>query len=175
LITFRRAHDGDVAAIVALREEATTWLLGRGIVQWRPGEVAPSDVRDWMATGRMYVAVAPDGSQRGGGIVGAVRLAWSDEPIWGVQSPESGYLHALMTARSARGHGLGARLLRHAEDAVRRSGRPLVRLDCARDNDRLRAYYRAQGYAEVGEREWAGEPGWNPVALLEKPLSSPGS
>ncbi|MDK3257722.1 hypothetical protein [Blastococcus capsensis] len=46
------------------------------------------------------------------------------------------------------------------------AGRAYLRLDCVEANPRLRRYYREQGFAEVGRREFDGA--WDPVVLLQR-------
>jgi protein-tyrosine phosphatase len=169
----RRGTAADADALVALRDEAAGWLVDRGIDQWRPGEVTRDDVLGWLAGGRVYVAER-DGEKSTPDLVGAVRLAWSDQAVWGEQPADAGYLQALMTARRVAGQGLGRRLLAHAELVTARTGRGLTRLSCLRGNTGLERFYLAAGYLEVGERSFP-TPGWAPVTLLEKRLSSPGS
>ena len=74
-VVIRRAQAGDAEAIAAVRDEAAAWLLARGILQWRPGEVSRDDVLDWIATGRVYVAEVD------GRLAGSVRLAWTDPAV----------------------------------------------------------------------------------------------
>jgi protein-tyrosine phosphatase len=167
----RRARADDAGAIVAIRDDAARWLIGRGIAQWHPGEVSADDVVGWLSTGRVYVA------HRSAELVGSVRVAWDDAEVWGPQPSDAGYVQALMTARAAAGQGLGRLLLAHAEGVIRRSGRPLARLSCLRGNVGLESFYAAAGYVEVGHRSFE-TPGWEPVTLREKqlsPVSSPGS
>jgi protein-tyrosine phosphatase len=163
-IAIRRAQASDAAAVVALRDEAATWLLGRGIQQWQPGEVSRSDVLGWLETGRVYVAEL---DRR---LVGSVRLAWADVEVWGEQPPDAGYVQALVTARICAGRGLGPHLLHHVEAVIGRSGRPLARLSCSRGNTGLEQFYAAAGYAEVGSRSF-DRPGWEPVTLLQKAIA----
>jgi ribosomal protein S18 acetylase RimI-like enzyme len=140
----RRADADDAAPIVALMDEAATWLAASNTTSWRPGQVDADQVRAWMETGRVYVAVVA------GRVVGTIRVAWADEAVWGAQPPDAGYLHSLVVARSAAGRGLGRQLVAHAEAVVRASGRPRVRLDHVRDNPRLEQWYSDAGYAVVG-------------------------
>jgi protein-tyrosine phosphatase len=149
---------------VTLRDEAAAWLLGRGIQQWQPGEVSPADVLGWLEGGRIYVA------ELDGGLLGSVRLAWTDVEVWREQPPDAGYVQALVTARADAGHGLGPRLLQHVEAVIARSGRPLARLSCSRGNAGLESFYAAAGYTEVGSRTF-DRPGWEPVTLLQKALT----
>jgi protein-tyrosine phosphatase len=163
-ITIRRAQASDATAVVALRDEAAAWLLGRGIQQWQPGEVSPDDVLGWLATGRVYIA------ELDRALVGSVRLAWTDVEVWGEQPPDAGYVQALVTARASAGRGLGPRLLHHGEAVIARSGRPLARLSCSRGNAGLESFYAAAGYTEVGSRTF-DRPGWEPVTLLQKAIT----
>jgi protein-tyrosine phosphatase len=158
-VEIRRADAGDATAIVGLMDEAAGWLAGTGTTSWRPGQVDRETVLAWLATGRVYVVCTENA------VVGTVRLAWSDEPVWGRRPPDAGYLHSLVVARSAAGQGLGRRLVAHAEAVVRTSGRPLVRLDHVAGNPRLERWYTEAGYAVVGRRD---DVGGDPVLLREK-------
>jgi ribosomal protein S18 acetylase RimI-like enzyme len=146
-VRIRRADAGDTTAVVALMDEAAVWLAETGTTSWQPGQVDEGRVLAWMTTGRVYVAVdGPD-------VVGTVRVAWTDEPVWGPQPPDAGYVHSLVVARSAAGQGLGRRLMAHAEAVVRASGRPMVRLDHVVGNPRLERWYTDAGYAVAGLRD----------------------
>jgi protein-tyrosine phosphatase len=161
----RRAVASDAAAILTIRDEAARWLLGRGIRQWRPGEITVDDVVGWMTDGRVYVA------ELDGAIAGSVRLAWSDVAVWGDREPDAGYVQALMTARATSARGLGPRLLAHVEAVTAASGRRRARLSCLRGNAGLERFYLSAGYVEVGSRTFSGDPGWEPLTLLEKGIS----
>jgi GNAT superfamily N-acetyltransferase len=162
--SIRRAVADDAGAVVALRDDAARWLLGRGIAQWRVGEVGTDDVLGWLTAGRLYVA------HSGETLVGAVRVAWEDVAVWGPGTPDAGYVQSLMAAHSGPARGVGRRLLTHAEQVVAATGRPLLRLSCLRGNTGLEGFYLAAGYLEVGSRRWADKPGWEPVTLMEKRL-----
>jgi ribosomal protein S18 acetylase RimI-like enzyme len=157
--TIRRAQAEDAPAIAALMDEAAAWLAETGTTTWRPGQVDEERVLAWMTTGRVYLAV--DGRAVGG----VVRVAWTDEPVWGPQPPDAGYVHSLVVARSAAGQGLGRRLVSHAEEVVRASGRPTVRLDHVAGNPRLERWYTDAGYLIVGLRDRVGG---DSVLLREK-------
>lgn len=65
------AQLGDAEALLALREAASAWLAGRGIRQWKPGEVTLQQVRDQIAVGDWQWSVsgrrcAPRGLPCGG-------------------------------------------------------------------------------------------------------------
>ncbi len=90
-----------------------------------------------------FVAVA-DG--RVVGIVGAyVTPSYEhDEP--------TGRLTAMVVAESARGTGIGARLVAAAEDWVRARGARVMMLNSHSRREGAHAFYRRLGYAETGKR-----------------------
>ena len=154
----------DAHAVVGLRDTAAEWLLSRGIEQWRPGELAVDVLAAKAAAGQLYVR------REQGAIVAAVVITWSDPAIWGVDDGAAGYVHTLVTDRRHSGRGLGLSVLADAEQLIAGQGRSRVRLDCVGTNDGLRAYYRAAGYHEVGERSFGAGSSWSPMTLFEKRL-----
>jgi GNAT superfamily N-acetyltransferase len=57
-------------------------------------------------------------------LAGSFRLIWSDQPTWGTQRADAGYVHGLVINRAFAGQGLGLRLLERAERLVAAAGRP---------------------------------------------------
>ncbi|MFC9278332.1 GNAT family N-acetyltransferase [Streptomyces collinus] len=163
----RPAAEGDLAALVRLRDGAARWMLGRGVIgQWRPGELGEEHFRRVMAHGEVWLA------ESGGCVVGAWELWWEDEDAWGPRPPVAGYVHRLMVDRGVAAPGTGRLLLRAAEDRVAAVGRSYARLDCLAGNARLNAYYMKAGYRVVGRKEGKPQPGGAPKSftLLEKAL-----
>ncbi|MGZ4658156.1 MAG: GNAT family N-acetyltransferase [Blastococcus sp.] len=97
----------------------------------------------------------------------ACRLVWSDVAVWGERPGDAGYVHGLVVDRAHAGTGLGRHLLSWAGGRARDRGRPFLRLDCVQTNERLRDYYRALGFREVGRREFQNSS--RPVVLMERP------
>lgn len=161
-ITLHRATVADAADIVRLRDAVAAWLLRKEIVQWHPGEVGIDEVAQQIRESPVYLA------RQHGTLVGSFHLTWADPVMWGRPPGLAGYVHRLMTDPEHAPRGLGRHLLSEAEHRIRDVGRDIARLDCNRANQRLRAYYRAAGYREVGEREF--RTGWYPVTLFEKQL-----
>lgn len=110
-------------------------------------------IADWPCPGDMGVVAEASGP------IGAAwwRFFDADDP---------GYVHGVMVARAQSGQGIGAALLRWAEEQARAAGAPALRLDCVESNHRLRAHYLAQGFDEVGRRDFPGP--WHSVVLFEK-------
>jgi len=101
-------------------------------------------------------------------VVGALRLLWEDEQMWGPQPPEAAYVHGLVVDRGHAGLGLGRALLDWAGQQARHAGRRQLRLDCSEDNAALRTYYQQHGFETVGRRDFDGH--WYSVVLLDKAL-----
>jgi len=152
----------DAEALLVLREAAADWLAGRGVRQWEPGEVGLEEVRSQVDAGHWHV-VREDGVP-----VGALRLLWQDEHVWGPQPPVAGYVHGLVVSQRHHGLGLGSGLLQWAADQILDHGRSVLRLDCGEDNRALRRYYLERGFEEVGRRGSDGR--CYSVVLLEQRL-----
>gem|GEM_PF-5023885 len=149
-----------------LRDDAATWLLVLGIVQWAVGEISVADVRAAISRGEVQVL------RRSGVVVATVTVTGSDEVVWGVgDNVVARYVHRLIVAR---GHpGLGAAVLAEVEARSAGEDAAVVRLDCVESNARLRHWYAARGYREVG-RVVPTTPGWHPSTLFEKPVPTSG-
>ena len=158
-----RAVHQDCRAILALRRAAEQSLASRGIEQWPAGEVSLADITTQVDSGQWHVL------REGDELAGALRLLWSDQPVWQHENGFAAYVHGLMVNRRRSGSGVGARLLRWAGDQGRNAGARELRLDCGESNLPLRAYYARQGFHEVGRRDF--DDAWFSVVLLTKPLT----
>ncbi|MFD9905045.1 GNAT family N-acetyltransferase [Streptomyces sp. NPDC059063] len=169
-LRFRRAGEADVTELVRLRDEAARWQIGRGIAQWKPGELGEDHFRARLADSEIWLAtLGPEGP-----VAGAWELWWDDLAAWGPQPPTAGYVHRLMTDRQVAPEGTGRRMLAHAERRILAAGRSRCRLDCRSNNPRLRAYYASAGYEVVGElaSKDGGVAGRFAATLLEKRLTA---
>jgi ribosomal protein S18 acetylase RimI-like enzyme len=154
------ARDADGSQIVELRDAAARWLQSRGVEQWSPGEVSVDRVRRQIEAGQWYVV------RRHERVLAALRLLNEDPEVWGAQKDSALYVHGLVTDRDVAGMGFGASVLRWVERIAVQQGKSWVRLDCVASNERLRHFYREQGFLEVGSHSF-GEGGPS-VVLFEK-------
>jgi GNAT superfamily N-acetyltransferase len=159
-----RAVASDAAEILRLRREAEDWLDAQGIEQWGRGHVDLAQIARQVQQGQWQVL------RRQAGLCGALRLLWSDEALWLTDDCFAAYVHGMVIDRAKAGQGLGASLLRWVEAQAVVAAAPYLRLDCVEGNERLRAYYKAQGFTPVGRRDF--DPPWFSVALLQKSVSS---
>jgi protein-tyrosine phosphatase len=137
-----------------------------GVTIW--GEDFP-DVVGGLASGEIYLA------RMGGQPVGTFALRWSDDAVWGPGDGDSGYLHRLAIRPEAAGQSLGTQLISAAADLTRERGRRWLRLDCDRDNSRLRAYYESHGFSHAGDITGVPRqtrPGYRSVSRYQLDLSN---
>jgi GNAT superfamily N-acetyltransferase len=99
-------------------------------------------VADSAARGERVLLVAEDAS---GSIVGTVQLIL-DLPE---NQPHRADIAKMLVHRSARGRGIGAALLRHAEEHARQLGRTLLVLDTA--SDAAERLYERHGWQRCGQ------------------------
>lgn len=163
VINVEQATEQDAEPILALRHSLEEWLEASSVEQWGRGEVGLAEVQRQVASNEWHVVRSPAGDLRA-----ALRLLWSDEPVWQQQNALAAYVHGLMVRRADAGLGLGAVLLGWAEQQAHKNAVPILRLDCVESNEALRRYYRALGFSEVGRRDFDGP--WYSAVLLEKEL-----
>lgn len=162
MIEIEPAGQADVEGLLELRDGLARWLLDQGIEQWHPGEFPAERLAEWIDAGLVHV------HRRAGRLLAAVAVLWHGW-LWPADGVEAGYVHLLMVDRSLAAQGVGDAVLRWAEGHIAGNGRSRVRLDAARGNGKLQAWYEARGYREVGQRTFA-EPGLHPAILREKTL-----
>ncbi|GAB3716804.1 GNAT family N-acetyltransferase [Nocardiopsis nanhaiensis] len=158
------AQAPDALAIRDLRDDLARWQARIGVRQWAPGEVGAHEIAEQIESGQWWVL------HQGHDLVATVRLLTRDPLIWPDPLVEATYVHGLMVARSASGHGLGAGVLAWVEATAAARQHTSVRLDCVSGNHRLRAFYQQRGYAQRGQVSFGPDSTWHPVTRYEKPL-----
>ena len=147
MLPIRLAVAADMPALVALLQEAQTWVDQHGLHQWVPGAHDPSLVEAMIERNTLYVF------EHEGRIAATCQLLDSLPAHWTLRHESVGYICTLTVERASVGKGIGAKFLRWAESESRVKGKTRACLDCSGRNPRLCAYYEAQGYIAVGEVE----------------------
>jgi ribosomal protein S18 acetylase RimI-like enzyme len=143
-LTIRPAQMADLDEVVAIEEDATSWLRSRGIDPGQPPRPLREIFAERIARGQMYVALI-------GGQPAANMALTSQDDLWTDLPGSALYVHGLMVRRVFAGRQIGRELLRWAEKRAAEQGKPLLRLDCNADNLALRAYYEGAGFTPRGE------------------------
>ena len=102
-----------------------------------------AEVAQGVAAGNRVLLVAEHGTT--GEVVGTVQVAFA----WPENQPHRADVAKMLVRRSARRHGLGARLMTAAEEAARAAGKTLLVLDTVSGSDAERLYVRL-GWTRVG-------------------------
>ncbi|MFH9073209.1 GNAT family N-acetyltransferase [Streptomyces alboflavus] len=139
------ARPGDVAKLLAFREEAAAWLTRLGTDQWqRP--YPPERLLSTIKAGTVFMAM--DGEET----VGTITLtSEAEEGLWTEAELDepSRFINKLTVARSHAGQNVGGRLLDWAGDRAYRDGAKWLRLDAWTTNEALQRYYIRQGFEHV--------------------------
>lgn len=144
---FRQALETEIPAVFDLYVRRVAWMDEIGIHQWNETdylEAYPEDYyREELQNGNLFVLEDDTGTLCGAVVLLKEDERWEEEP-----ERNAYYVHNLVTALSAK--GAGKAILREAEALAKTQGLQAVRLDCAVDNERLNAWYEAQGYLPAG-------------------------
>jgi len=161
----------DVEAVLALLDGAVEWLVAQGRTgQWgtEPWSTRPAlveRVTERARRGELRVA------ELEGEVAGVLSVSeTAAEYVAPAGEPEL-FVTLLTTGRRFKGRGVGAALLAEARAEALRRGLPLLRLDCYAGGDRkLVAYYRSQGFTEVGPFTvpQRGGPDWPGMLLAQR-------
>lgn len=133
-VAVREARLEDAPALAATYRRAYAENRRLGFPA-RAESATAETVREWIREHRVDVAAAE------GAVVGGVRLAGTEE---------GAKLSRLAVHPDRQGEGIGGRLLQRAEATAREWGCAVVRLTTPPEHPTLPAFYRAQGYEEVG-------------------------
>jgi len=160
----RPATPADVDDIHALRRSLEDWMAAHGTVQWPQGSLPRERIAAQVDAGEWHVVRDEEL-----GLVGTLRILWTDPDFWGDDDTPAVYVHGLMVDRRVTGHGLGTALLDWAAARGRDAGVDLFRLDCRTTNPVLRTYYESHGFEAVGQKDFADFS----CTLLERRVGGP--
>jgi GNAT superfamily N-acetyltransferase len=171
----------DIAAVLALGDEAVTWMNARGNTQqwgtapWTGSQGRESAVRGQAHGGGMRIADDQDGRVLGALVITEIPAAY----VPAVAEREL-YVNLLLVSRRHRGQGVGAALIGHAKQEAAARGIGLIRVDCwAGEDGSLVRVYERYGFSRVQEFTVALPAGAWPGMLLAMRLAdeevAPGS
>jgi L-amino acid N-acyltransferase YncA len=158
-LDIRPATADDAAAVAAIYNEGIEDRLAT--FETRPREA--EDVRAWLEDGLPFLV-----AEAGGEVVGFARVSpYSDRCVY-----EGVGEHAVYVARTARGGGVGRRLLAAVCDEAERAGLYKLTSRVFTDNTASRAVHVAAGFHEVGIQRRHGrlDGRWKDCVLVERLL-----
>jgi GNAT superfamily N-acetyltransferase len=175
MMRIRPGGPGDIAAVLALGDEAVTWLNARGNTQqwgtapWTGNDKREAKIAD-QARGR-GMRIAED---QGGLVLGAMVITEIAPAYVPPAAERELYVNLLLVSRRHRGQGIGAALIEHARQEAAARGIGLIRVDCwaGQDGSLVRAYEK-YGFSRVQEFTVALPAGPWPGMLLGMRLAPP--
>jgi GNAT superfamily N-acetyltransferase len=166
---------GDIDAVLALGDEAVTWMNARGNTQqwgtapWTGSQPREAVVRDLAHGGGMRIAADPDGT-----VLGVLVITGTPQPyVPAAEEPEL-YVNLLLVSRRHSGQGIGAALIGRAKQEAAAGGIGLIRVDCwAGEGGSLVRVYERYGFSRVQEFTVTLLTGAWPGMLLAMRLARP--
>lgn len=160
-LSVRPATVEDAESLLAIRQQAESWLEDHDIQQWPPGYFTIDRLRVQLEDGNWMLLVDQHGQIHAALESLETDDLWPDAPVG-----EARYIHGLMVNRDVASHGVGALLLQHAAEQARDAGASYLRLYCVATNPGLRDYYLRRGFVETDYRDF--EDSWFSARLFEK-------
>ena len=146
---FRKIFKSEIPQVFSMILQRIEWMSQKGIRQWNVTNYTNAYPLSYYEaeceSGRLFVLADTATEQ----IVCAAVLKEQDDR-WPDDSPAL-YLHNFVSSPDAR--GTGTVFLRYAEAYARQLQKQYFRLDSARDNQALAAYYKTYGFEDAGDCE----------------------
>jgi GNAT superfamily N-acetyltransferase len=175
----RPGDPGDMAAVLALGDEAVKWMNARGNTQqwgtapWTGNQQREAVIGDQARGGGMRIAEDHDGV-----VLGAVVITEIPAPYVPAATERELYVNLLLVSRRHSGQGIGAALIEHVKQEAAARGIGLIRVDCwAGQDGSLVRVYEKYGFSRVQDFTVALPAGPWPGMLLAMRLAQqrPGS
>jgi len=155
-LTIRRAQTRDLAAVVEIYNAG----IAERVATFETAPRTVEDISSWVEDGQPFIVAVDDGQ-----VIGWARAgAYSDRCVYQGVGEHAVYVH-----RSARGRGLGTRLLIALCAESERHGLYKLTSRVFTDNEPSRAAHRAAGFEEVGIQRRHGQLDgrWKDCVLVE--------
>lgn len=138
-LRFREAREADIPVILALMADD---VLGQAREK-APSETYIRAFREIEAEPGNSIIVG----ERDGSVIATYQLTIISG--LSLSAARRGQIESVRVASSWRGQGIGAALLRDAEDRARRAGAVLLQLTTNKSRNRTHAFYRAHGFQDT--------------------------
>jgi GNAT superfamily N-acetyltransferase len=169
----RPGGPGDIAAVLALGDQAVKWMNARGNTQqwgtapWTGNQQREAVIRDLAHGGGMRIAEDQDHV-----VLGALVITGTPQPYVPAAAEPELYVNLLLVSRRHSGQGIGAALIGQAKQEAAARGIGLIRVDCwAGEDGSLVRVYEKYGFSRVREFTVALPAGEWPGMLLAMQLA----
>ena len=163
-LEIKKATTDEADQLANILAQAAQLKVALGDDAWATRDFTLELLREWIGEDDTYTV------RRDGSIVATFALTWEDA-VWGEQLPIAGYIHKLAVSDSARGNGIGEKILDWASAYVAENSREFLRLDFPRQNQGLKNYYEKQGFVWVRDTKVQRPGKVYLVHLYERPAA----
>ena len=162
---FRRLHDDEVDAALAIITEVTDWLATKGVRQW--SEPLPRDVYEQRQEHGENYGLLVDQE-----LAAVVSLIEFRPDYWSEYLPKTPFkwMATLASSRKFKGQKLGELAISEAEHFVTVEGLPAIYLDCVYGQGTLPEFYPWLGYQAVARKDLTFAWGTFDSMLMRKSL-----
>jgi GNAT superfamily N-acetyltransferase len=171
----RPGGPGDIAAVLALGDEAVKWLNARGNTQqWGTAPWTGSQKREAVIGDQAFVSGMRIAEDQDGMVLGAMVITEVPQGYVPPAAEPELYVNLLLVSRRHGGQGIGGALIEHAKQEAAARGLGLIRVDCwaGEDGSLVRAYEK-YGFSRIQEFTVALPAGPWPGMLLGMRLAPP--
>jgi|SRR3954447_6208340 GNAT superfamily N-acetyltransferase len=148
----------DIAAVLALGDEAVTWMNARGNTQqwgtapWTGSQGREAAIGGQAHGGGMRIAEDQDGPVPGATVLGALVITEVPPAYVPAVAERELYVNLLLVSRRHSGRGVGAALIGRTKQEAAARGIGLIRVDCwAGEDGSLVRVYERYGFSRVRE------------------------
>jgi GNAT superfamily N-acetyltransferase len=155
----------DITAVLALGDEAVTWMNARGNTrQWGTAPWTGSQEREAVIRGQAHGDGMRIAEDQDGMVLGALVITGTPAAYVSAVAERELYVNLLLVSRRHSGQGVGAALIGRAKQEAAARGIGLIRVDCwAGEDGSLVRVYEKYGFSRVREftvglpaGEWPG-------------------
>ena len=153
IIRLKPAVGTNLKLVLDFLRQAALRLQKKGVYQWQNWMDPSVEDLTWIKEGfesKEFFLVVNEKEE----VLGAIRIMSKDFLYWGEQKEEALYIHSLIILEKYSGQGIGQQVIEQIRNQAKALGYPWLRLDCNSANPVLCSYYEAQGFLQVGIREF---------------------
>jgi len=147
-MTIKCATIKDKEQILDVLYEIAVHLKSKQIMQWQewlaPTKTDLKWIEDLITNDSFYLIQADSTT------VGIFSLADTDHKYWGKSNDKAKYLHSLSVLPQYKNQQIGKSVINLLKINLKEDNYTYLRLDCISSNQKLKQYYKNQGFNEVG-------------------------
>ena len=146
----RKARIADLIPIKKITEACTTAIIDKGIYQWNSEYPSLTAFKKDIEEQNLYVY------ENKGAVIGCIMFSQEKDPLydsiqWLTDGHKNLYIHRLAVHPNVQKQGIARQMMDFAEAYAIREKMISIRLDTFSKNSRNIRFYKARGYAKLGD------------------------